>query len=376
MNVINVRSLCIQILIMTAVAIHPSAASDAGFKQITGPCNLVFPADHGPHPEFRTEWWYYTGNLTTTDGRRFGFQLTFFRRGLAPPAERRHWPQPASGWRSDQIYVAHAAVSDISEGRHLQAERMARPVMSLAGVTRTAAETRIEVRPWRAAISHHAHRLDADTGDFALDLDLTAAKQPIRGNPDHDFKHQRAGRASCYYSFTRLQVSGTVSVQGRQHTVQGTAWMDHEFSTDLLQPNIIGWDWFSLQLSDKTDIMFFVLRQPDGSVNATSGGTAVFAQGKTQHLKNADVQITPLAYWTSPHSGARYPVRWRMRIRPLEMELTLAASLADQEMRTARSTGVTYWEGSVQIAGTRGEKTLDGVGYVEMTGYAQPFDGL
>jgi predicted secreted hydrolase len=352
-----------------------AVAADDGFLQITGPCRLVFPADHGPHTDYRTEWWYYTGNLTDGKDRRFGFQLTFFRSGMQSPDKRRQWPDPASAWRTDQIYLAHAAISDISGGRHLQAERMARPAISLAGADQVDDAVTVHVHGWQTVITPQAHRLQASADAFALTLDLTPDKPVVlHGDSGYSRKGQSPERASCYYSFTRLQASGTLTANGTRHEVQGSAWMDHEFSTAPLQPGITGWDWFSLQLSDRTEIMIFLLRHGDGTLNPASGGTIVTPSGRTQTLLRDDVRIKPLSHWTSPHSGARYPVEWQVNVIPLDLELMVRANLDDQEMRTPNSTNVVYWEGSVQAEGTRNEKVIDGVGYMELTGYAKPFD--
>ena len=365
----------IRTVLLIALSAFTAVAADDGFLQVTGPCRLSFPADHGPHTDYRTEWWYYTGNLTDGDNRRFGFQLTFFRSGLQPPGNRRQWPDPASAWRTDQIYLAHAAISDIGGGRHLHAERMARPVLSLAGADQVDGMVTIHVHGWQAVIAPEAHRLRADADAFALTFDLTSDKPVVlHGDSGYSRKGQSPERASCYYSFSRLQATGTLTIDGTRHAVQGSAWMDHEFSTAPLQPGITGWDWFSLQLGDRTEIMIFLLRQPDGTLNPASSGTYVLPSGQTRHLSRGDVRIEPLSYWTSPHSDARYPVEWQVAVVPLELKLTVTANLDDQEMHTPNSTNVVYWEGSVQAKGTRNGKAIDGVGYVELTGYAHPFD--
>lgn len=361
--------------LLIAFSASTAMAVDDGFTQVTGPCRLSFPADHGPHPDYRTEWWYYTGNVTDGNNRRFGFQLTFFRSGLQPPHKRKQWPKPASAWRTDQIYLAHAAISDIDGRRHLQAERMARPVLSLAGAKQIGGTVTIQVHGWQAVIRPEAHRLQASTDAFALALDLTPEKPVVmHGDDGYSRKGEAPERASCYYSFTRMQASGTLTVDGTDHTIRGSAWMDHEFSTALLQPDIIGWDWFSLQMNDRTEIMIFLLRHANGTLNSASGGTIVTTAGRTQALLHDQVRIQPLSHWHSPHSGAHYPVEWRINIASLALNLVVSASLDDQEMRTPNSTNVVYWEGSVQARGTRDDKPIDGVGYVELTGYAQPFD--
>jgi predicted secreted hydrolase len=368
-------AIALPILLFLAVAGCRTQSNKDGFLHVTGPCNLSFPADHGPHPGYRTEWWYYTGHLSDSHRHRFGFQLTFFRNRLKPPADRQSWPHPSSAWRTDQLYLAHAALTDITGGRHLQAERIARPVLSLAGAEPTKDGWRIYLHSWQAVITPFRHLLRADTRDFNFKLTLTPSKPPaLHGNAGYSRKGQTPERASCYYSFTRLQAAGTLMLDGASHHVDGSAWMDHEFSTAPLQPGIAGWDWFALQFSDDTEIMFYLLRNADGTVNAASSGTYVLPSGKTRHLRRDEVRITALAYWTSPHTDARYPVKWALVIASLNCKLTVTADLVDQEMRTPRSTNVVYWEGSVKIAGIKAKKRIQGVGYVELTGYAKPFN--
>jgi predicted secreted hydrolase len=371
----NLTKQLLQTLLLMVVTVYPAHTANDGYLQVTGPCRLSFPADHGPHLGYRTEWWYYTGNLAARDGHRFGFQLTFFRSQMQPPNQRKTWPLPASDWRTDQIYLAHAAITDINGQRHLQDERMARPVLSLAGAEQTDDMTTIHLHDWQAAITPRGHRLQAEADEFGLDLELKAIKPPVKhGEDGYSRKGQSPERASCYYSFTRLQAVGNLTVLGKQYAVDGSAWMDHEFSTAPLQPGITGWDWFSLQLTDQSEVMIFFLRQADETLNPASSGTYVSSSGKTRHLHREDVQIRPLSHWTSPHSGARYPVKWQVSIAALALNLIVEANFADQEMHTPQSTNVTYWEGSVQAMGTRQDKAVDGVGYVELTGYAEPFD--
>jgi predicted secreted hydrolase len=370
-------SMILQLMVLLTVAACSNAPEKRtdGYAQVTGPCNLSFPGDHGPHPGYRTEWWYYTGNLTDAHQRRFGFQLTFFRRRLKPPADRKDWPDPASPWRTDQVYLAHAALTDIAGRRHLQAEKMARPVLSLAGAEQENGAWKIYLENWQAVIAPDGHHLRADADGYALTLALKPDKPLVlHGDAGYSRKGQTPERASCYYSFTRLRADGTLTLDGTPHRVQGTAWMDHEFSTAALQPGITGWDWFSLQLSDRTEIMIFLLRQRDGSLNPASSGTYVTPSGQAQHLRREDVHIEALDFWTSPHTGARYPVTWKIEVAPFNDEFIVTAGLADQEMRTARSTGVVYWEGSVRVKGTARGKPVEGVGYVELTGYDKPFD--
>jgi predicted secreted hydrolase len=356
----------------------PAAADDAaGYLQITGPCRLEFPRDHGPHPGFRTEWWYYTGNLASETGRRFGFQLTFFRHQLTPFGGSASWPEPHSAWRTRQVYIAHAALSDLSAKRHYQAEQVARGVMGLAGAIQEGAEVSVFLRDWRAAILPGGHALEAGGPEFSFQLDLKPVKEALRHGIDgYSRKGSTPERASCYYSFSRMAATGTVTVSGKSLPVKGTGWMDHEFSTAPLEEGTVGWDWFSLQLADKTEIMIFQLRQREGGVHPASSGSYIDASGALRHLERGYFDIQVLDRWKSPKSGASYPGRWRVKVPLLGIDLEVSSNLPDQEMRTAQSSGVTYWEGSVGIKGSKGGSPVEGQGYVELTGYAGEVDAL
>lgn len=345
------------------------------YLQVTGPCGLVFPKDHGPHHGFRTEWWYYTGNLTGEDGQRYGFQLTFFRRQLAPSLTRDQWPEAASPWRTDQIYLAHAAITDITGGRHLMAEKIARPVIGMAGARQNGGTWTFHVHNWQIIIAEDRHELKAETSAFAIDLSLSPDKPLVlHGDRGYSRKGRAPERASCYYSFTRLAAHGTILIGGASYAVTGSAWMDHEFSTAPLEPGITGWDWFSLQLSDQTELMIYLLRREDGSLHPASSGTRIGPSGIAQHLRTEDIRLSPTDYWKSPHSGAQYPVGWKIFIPGLAYALEIRTAVADQEMHTPKSTNVSYWEGRIEIKGTGNGKPVTGVGYLEMTGYAGPFD--
>ena len=351
------------------------AAEKEGYLAVTGPCDLEFPADHGPHPGYRTEWWYYTGNFQAESGDRYGFQLTFFRSQISQPGAEKDWPEPPSAWRTRQVYAAHAAISDIAGRRHLQAELVSREALGMAGARKQPPETVVFLKNWSARIGPAAHRLEVETDQFSYELTLKPAKPPVlHGQDGYSLKGSSPERASCYYSYTRLELEGRLTVGGKTAKVSGQAWMDHEFSTALLEPGIKGWDWFSLQLSDRTEIMAFLLRGEDGEISPASSGTLVDEDGNTTHLSRDQFSVTVLDTWKSPHSQAVYPSRWRIRIIPYGLDLTIYPNLADQEMRTSKSTAVTYWEGSVSIEGTRGEKPVQGQGYVELTGYDERID--
>ena len=346
-----------------------------GYLSVTGPCNFSFPRDHGAHPGYRTEWWYYTGNLTGNGGRHYGFQLTFFRNQISPSQDADVWPEPRSAWRTQQIYLAHAAVSDITGKLHLQAEDMARNVLGMAGVEQNDTKTLVFLKNWSATITDNAHDIRAESDQFAYQLHLSSLKEPVaHGRGGYSKKGQSAERASCYYSFTRLASQGTMTLAGKTFPVSGQSWMDHEFSTAPLEPGIVGWDWFSLQLSDRTEIMIFLLREAKGLRNSASSGTFIAANGRTRHLSVDDFKLGTLDTWQSKKSGATYPSQWHMAIPSLSISLDIKSNLANQEMHTSGSTGVTYWEGSVSCRGKRNGRAITGAGYVEMTGYARPFD--
>lgn len=347
------------------------------YLSVTGPCELKFPEDHASHQGYRTEWWYYTGNLQSAAGNRYGFQLTFFRRQIVPLESEKKWPAPASAWRTSQIYLAHAALSDLDGKRHFYAQDTGRGVLGIAGEFRNNGVVRIFLKKWSTQIGPKAHHLKVISDPFSFDLDLTPVKPLVfHGKEGYSRKGSTPERASCYYSLTRLETKGQVTLAGKTFDVNGLSWMDHEFSTAPLEPGLVGWDWFSLQLSDNTEIMIYLLRQKDGKLNPASSGTYIRSNGKTRHLPGHDIEVTVTDTWNSTNSRAVYPARWQLRIPLLFLDLNIAPNLADQEMRTSESTGVTYWEGSVSIRGSKGERQINGQGYVELTGYAKAFDAL
>ncbi|MBA5870273.1 MAG: carotenoid 1,2-hydratase [Nitrospira sp. CR2.1] len=329
-----------------------------------------FPQDHGAHERFRTEWWYYTGHLTSSTGRRFGFQLTFFRRGV-PPEEVRTLP---SQWSIQQLYLAHIALTDLENGRFLYADKLSR-----AGLGKAGAETgrlHVWIDRWSLSLDDTPtprHRLQAATEAFAIDLALSPGKPVVvHGQNGISLKGPAPGQASHYYSLTRLATQGHLRLGAETVAVTGLSWMDHEFGSADLADDVVGWDWFSLQLSDSTELMWYSLRHADGTSDPVSGGTFVLADGRTQPLRLQDLTIEPRShYWTSTRSGGRYPQRWRLKAPSLGLDLEVASLLADQELDTARSTRVTYWEGAVAASGQARGQAVTGNGYVEMTGYAE-----
>lgn len=366
--------LCLFLLVGVADrhAVFASEVSD--YLSVTGPCNLTFPKDHGSHAGYRTEWWYYSGNLQSDSGKQYGYQLTFFRNQISALGAERKWPKPQSAWRAQHVYAGHAAISDISQKKHLQSELLVRGSLGMAGASQKADLTTIFVKNWSAQISPGHHRLKAFSDHFSFELNLLPAKPPVmHGKTGYTRKGSTPERASCYYSFTRLRSEGALTIDGTTIRLNGLSWMDHEFSSASLEPGIVGWDWFSLQLSDQTEIMVYLLRKQGGQLHSASSGTFIDKSGKLLHLTNDDIRVDILDSWKSPHSKAVYPARWRLIIFPLSMELTITPNLSDQEMQTQASTGVTYWEGSVSLNGSAGRQPLKGIGYVELTGYLAAF---
>ena len=325
---------------------------------------LQFPRDHASHPEYRIEWWYYTGNLADSSSRRFGFQLTFFRAGV------RNRPENPSRWAVRDLFMAHLALSDLETGRFHFAERLNRAGPGWAGASE---ETyRVWNGSWKAMLgSGGRHQLRAGDETFGIDLELESGRQPLlHGEAGLSRKGSQKGNASHYYSLTRMPTRGRIRVDGREFEVDGLSWMDHEFGTSFLEPEQIGWDWFALQLDSGQDLMLFQVRRSDGRSDPHSSGTLLEASGQSRALGKSDFSLEPVRTWLSPHSGARYPVQWRLSLPGQGLSLTVTAAQPDQELRTARSTGVTYWEGAVVVTGTRGADPVSGRGYLEMTGYA------
>ncbi len=330
-----------------------------------------FPRDHGSHDDFQTEWWYYTGHLAAKNGRRFGYELTFFRRAV-PPDRLKTEP---SRWTIGQLYLAHFALTDLSEKRFHYAEKVSRAGLGKAGATQERLDVWIDRWSAKTLPGESAQfQIHASHEDVGIELTLSPTKRlVIHGTGGISRKGAEAGQASHYYSFTRLATEGTVTVGEDHLAVTGASWMDHEFGSADLGHDLVGWDWFSLQLANDTELMFYRLRRADGSADPASSGTLVFADGRTQPLSLSDLQLDPLAFWTSPQSGARYPSRWRLSSRSLNLEVEIVPLLAEQELITRRSTQVTYWEGAVQVTGTVAGQPISGQGYVELTGYAERF---
>ncbi len=338
-------------------------ADGSSWRQVTGPPALSLPSDHGAHPAFRTEWWYLTGLVHGEDGRRYGFQLTFFRQGLDPSE-----PQPGqSDLRARQAVAAHLAVVDISRGRFLHAGRLRRAAAGLAGFATS--DLNVWVNDWwlRREAGDVLRAAAADRGaDVGVELQLEP-QTPLVTNGDDGYSRKGAapGNASVYLSWPRLRVTGKLEIAGRRLVVQGEAWYDHEWGTSQLGVGVVGWDWFGLRLDDGRALMVYRLRRADGSPSPFSSGTLVEADGSTRHLGAEDFILEVRDRWESPHSGAHYPSRWRLLVPAAGIDVEVRPLVADCEIDARASTGTVYWEGPVAVDGSS-----VGEGYAELTGYA------
>ncbi|MCA9422363.1 MAG: carotenoid 1,2-hydratase [Nitrospira sp.] len=331
----------------------------------------AFPRDHGSHEQFQTEWWYFTGHLSSTNGRRFGYELTFFRRGIDLPEA---WSNP-SAWAMRHLYFAHFALTDEANGQFQFSEKISR-----AGINKAGAEAdrlKVWIDRWlvkSVTPDHRQFHLQAQADDFSIDLTLEPRKPPVmHGTQGVSRKGPHPADTSHYYSMTRLQTTGSVVVQGLPLAVNGMSWMDHEFGSADLSEGLVGWDWFSLQLGNEYDIMAYGLRRADGTFDPASSGTLVRPNGSSRSLPLEEMHVSVRGHWTSPVSGARYPHQWTLSIPSEEIELSISPRMADQELVTRRSTGVTYWEGAVDVTGLWKGEDIHGQGYVELTGYAEPY---
>lgn len=349
-------------LVLLALASLAPAFAQSGWKDATAGYQFAFPRDHASHPDHKIEWWYYTGNLATSSGRRFGYQVTFFRVGIAQA------PVNPSRWAVRDIYMAHLAVSDPDGRRYRFDERLSRGGPGLSG----AATDRYRVwnDDWRAGLDPSGrHVISAVSRGVAVQFTLEEGKAPVvNGTNGISQKGARPGNASHYYSLTRMPTRGTITLDGEEFSVTGDSWMDHEFGTSFLEPEQQGWDWLSLQLDDNRELMLYQLRRADGSRDPRSSGTIVDARGGSRHLTAAEFTLTPTGATFAAPSGATYPVGWAITIPGEQIVLSVNTPLANQELATAGA-GIAYWEGMVRVTGTSRGSALTGRGYLEMTGY-------
>lgn len=341
----------------------------SAFSRITQPVPLSFPRDMGAHPDYLSEWWYYTGNLFTDEGRQFAYQLTFFRRAISDPADGMR----ESEWAADQIYFAHFALVNVEESEHQAWEVYSRGAAGLAGAV-TDPVFQVWLNDWQVLqIGENKYQLFAERDGIVLDLRLQDEKGIIlHGDQGLSQKGAQPGNASMYFSQTRLVTDGEITIGDMHYLVTGESWMDHEFGTSALGPKQVGWDWFSIQMDNQSELMLFQIRNKEGGVSAESGGSWIGSEGDVTSIKQQEFSLAPLAYWENPQ-GVSYPIKWEIRIPSQNAVLTVLAVMPDQENRFSF---FQYWEGAVQVEGVVNGKPVIGYGFLEMTGYAHSMDGV
>lgn len=343
------------------------SASDPWLRALS-PRSWSFPRDHGSHPEFKTEWWYLTGNLDDEKGNPFGYELTFFRHGLQPVPT-----QPGSAWSIRDISFAHLALTDVRARRFLFSEKLSRGALG---------EVEISQKDMQIRLAGWTLRRDPDStltfsaSDPAVGIGLELSATPVKpltlqGHQGLSRKSATAGHASHYYSFTRLKTKGTLQIGPRQIPVQGLSWFDHEFSSSALAADQEGWDWFCLQFDSGDELMLYRMRNSGHRTDAASSGTWIPAQGKSSPLQASDFTLTPLDEWKTA-SGATYPSGWKISVPSLQLSGEVQPLLLNQELQLKRTAKIRYWEGACRFQGTRLGKVLTGRGYTELTGYASP----
>ncbi|MEQ8187759.1 MAG: lipocalin-like domain-containing protein [Candidatus Eremiobacterota bacterium] len=333
--------------------------STEGFELAIKPRIFSFPSDHGPHETFKTEWWYFTGNLDTKEGRHFGYELTFFRTALSSKTQERK-----SKWASKNIYMAHFAISDVKNRDFYAFDRFSRDGLSLAG----AQTFKIWLEDWVALRENKLITLSASEKNVSINLTMSENKPVIlQGNKGLSMKGPSRGNASYYYSCTRLNTEGIIKINNNNFHVHGLSWMDREWSTSTLEENQVGWDWFAIQLSDGREVMYYQIRKKDGSAESLSNGTLINTDGSGKFLSLNDVKLQVIDYWKSSDGKAIYPSEWYLNIPKEKIKLHIIPYMPDQELNLT----VRYWEGAVKVTGTWQEKNISGNGYVELTGYSQ-----
>ena len=338
---------------------------DGNFDKAIEKRKFIFPEDHGPHPGFRTEWWYFTGNLTSSDNKKFGYQFTIFRTSLSSEKN-----SGTSEWSSNQIYMAHFTVTDISNNNFYYDERFSRDGNELAGAQ--SEPFKVWLEDWQVIESESRTAFDlpvinvkAKTDKAEINLILESAKPVVlQGDEGLSRKGKQPGNASYYYSYTNLKTEGKIIIEGNELNVSGNSWMDREWSTSALSEDQKGWDWFALQLDDTTEIMYYQMRKKDGSPDIYSKGIIVNKKGETELIMKEDVDLIIKDNWTSS-SGVIYPAGWNLKITSKNIDLKITPAVSDQLLNVS----IKYWEGSVKIDGTKNNSKITGRGYAELTGY-------
>jgi predicted secreted hydrolase len=362
------KSIAMYLVVFAVFAAARAENSGSGEWAVAVPgYHITLPRDHFPHYQFRTEWWYFTGNLKTVDGRAFGYQLTFFRHGYRPPGDRQ---STTSRFVMNDVKFAHFAVTDVSAGKFHFDSRISRGAYGEAGFAEGNKLAWID--DWELDFSDN-FRLKAATRDYAIELELAPEKPAVlEGDDGLSQKADGVGHASYYYSIPRLKTTGTVKIGRDSFRVEGSSWFDREWATNQLSPEQAGWNWFAIQLSDGNDMMLYQMRLKRGGIDSHSNGKWIAADGTTTDLALDDFRLSPEKYWASSASRANYPIAWKLTIPKLNLDLDITPAVEGQELNLA----VVYWEGCIRIKGQRAGKAVDGVGYMELTGYHGEEPGL
>lgn len=339
---------------------------DPSFSKAITPKTFEFPKDHGPHKNFKTEWWYFTGNLISTNDEKFGYQFTIFRNAVNTDSL-----SGTSNWRSNQFYMGHFAVTDINNRNFYFDERFSRDGNNLAGAT-VKDKFRVWLDDWELiqindSTNYHLPNLKliANMENVRLELILKADKPKVlQGDNGLSQKGSEIGNASYYYSYTRLKTNGNLTINNKKHNVSGSSWMDREWSTSALSDDQVGWDWFSIQLNDNTELMYYQMRKSDGYPDIFSKGVIVDSNGAKDSFQLDEIKLNVEDYWIS-EDGTRYPADWKIDIPSKNIYLEISPNIENQLMDVS----VKYWEGSVNVSGIKEGKNILGSGYVELTGY-------
>jgi predicted secreted hydrolase len=353
------------LLLFTTALLHAQdwRRAEAGWK-------FEWPRDHAAHRDFKTEWWYFTGNLRAADGRRFGYQVTFFRQGVRTPGAR---AAAKSRFVVGDMKFGHFTITDVNAGQFHFSQRVLRGAFDEAGFGDS---SRLAwLGDWSLALDDGgAMNVRASHEGRSLDLRLERTKPwALHGDAGLSTKADVPGHASHYYSATRMRSRGTLHIGGQPLAVEGESWFDHEWATNQLAPGQSGWDWFSVQLDDGTELMIYQLRKKDGTVDGASSGSYIDADGRVRHLRLGEMRLKPTRIWQSPKTGGKYPVAWNVAVPSLGIELEVTTPLDSQELALAP---VSYWEGMIDVRGKRDGRAVKGHGYLELTGYAGDVVGL
>jgi predicted secreted hydrolase len=371
-------------LLLTGRVVQAADAPDTGWSLALPGWIYAFPRDHTVHRDFKTEWWYFTGNLQDDAGHSYGYELTFFREGVLPPGSsgrQSSLDEPRSRFVQDDFKFAHFAISDLSNRTFYFTQQSSRGAFGEAGFGGAPADPRLAwLENWALVPqADGAWRITARSArpsPMFIDLRLASAKPPvIEGAEGVSRKSAGVGNASHYYSFTRLATTGTLAAGAGSgaHAVRGQSWFDHEWASNQLAPDQVGWDWFCCQFDDNTELMLYAMRRSDGTVDPASSGTLIDANGAATYLRRDEFDLRPLKTWHSQTTGATYPISWQVSIPGRQLALTIQPRLDDQELALAE---ISYWEGATRITGTRAGRPITGMGYMELTGYAGGLKGL